>query len=312
MSRGQSARPLRAVTVDEIEAFQRDGAVLLEGVLAPEWVDLIADGLEECFAERDHMSSEVAAQGGTVRADQLLAARSASLRRFANESPVGSLVGAVLGGPVRFYMDQMFFRRAGAMAPTPWHQDISYHNVEGQDLVRAWASPDPVPRSASLEVVRGSHRWNVTYRPMVGLDPDMSEEENALRMALARKRGVHEKGGENFAYRKVVMDKSLPPTPDVPRDRASFDILGWDYRPGDVILFHGSLLHGTAEGVVLESDRRAYAALFAGPETRYVKRVGQMVPDPPGLAEHEPETGQTLDCFGDVFPLVWSPQDCLR
>ena len=34
-----------------------------------------------------------------------------------------------------------------------------------------------------------------------------------------------------------------------------------------------------------------------------------MVPDPPGLAEHEPQTGQTPDSFGDVFPLVWSPGD---
>ena len=304
-----SAAPIRGVTDAEIAAFHRDGAVLLTGVLAPEWVSLISDGLEECFAERDHMSSEVVAQGATVRADQLLAARSPSLRRFAHESPVGGLVGSVVAGPVRFYMDQMFFRRAGPMAPTPWHQDTSYHNVEGTDLVRAWASPDPVPRRASLEVVRGSHRWNVTYRPMVGRDPDMSDEENALRMALARRRGVYEKGGAGFAYRSVVMDKSLPPTPDVPRDRDSFDIMGWDYQPGDVILFHGDLLHGTAEGVTLDRDRRAYAALFAGPKARYIKRVGQMVPDPPGLAEQEPQTGQTLDSFGDVFPLVWSPGD---
>ncbi len=304
-----SAPPLRDVTDAESEAFHRDGAVLLEGVLAPEWVDLVADGLEECYAERDHMSSEVVARGATVRADQLLAARSTSLRRFANDSPVGGLVGSVLSAPVRFYMDQMFFRRAGFMAPTPWHQDTSYHNVEGHHLVRAWASPDRVPRPASLEVVRGSHRWNVTYRPMVGRDPDMSDEENALRMALARKRGVYEKGGSGFAYRGVVMDKSLPPTPDVPRDRGSFDIMGWDYRPGDVILFHGNLLHGTAEGVTLEHDRRAYAALFAGPEARYIQRQGQMVPDPPGLAEQQPQTGQTLDSFGDVFPLVWSPDD---
>ena len=304
-----SAPPLRDVTDAESEAFHRDGAVLLEGVLAPEWVDLVADGLEECYAERDHMSSEVVARGATVRADQLLAARSTSLRRFANDSPVGGLVGSVLSAPVRFYMDQMFFRRAGFMAPTPWHQDTSYHNVEGHHLVRAWASPDRVPRPASLEVVRGSHRWNVTYRPMVGRDPDMSDEENALRMALARKRGVYEKGGSGFAYRGVVMDKSMPPTPDVPRDRGSFDIMGWDYRPGDVILFHGNLLHGTAEGVTLEHDRRAYAALFAGPEARYIQRTGQMVPDPPGLAEQHPQTGQTLDSFGEVFPLVWSPGD---
>ena len=154
-----SVPPVRPITRDEIEAFHRDGAVLLPGVLAPEWVALVADGLEECFAERSSRSSEAVIRGATVRVDHLLASRSESLSRFATESPVGGLVGSVLGGPVRFYMDQMFFRRPGPMAQTAFHQDASYHNVEPRDLVRAWASPDVVPRSASLEVIRGSHRW---------------------------------------------------------------------------------------------------------------------------------------------------------
>lgn len=43
------ASPTRAVTRDEIEAFHSDGAVLLRDMLAPEWVSLVADGLEECL-----------------------------------------------------------------------------------------------------------------------------------------------------------------------------------------------------------------------------------------------------------------------
>lgn len=304
-----TAGPNRAVTPDEIEAFERDGAVLLRDVLAPEWMSLVADGLEECFAEFSDDSSEAVVKGATVRADHMLATRSESIRRFVTESPVGGLVGSVLGAAVRFYMDQMFFRRSGPMAYTPWHQDTSYHNIVPKQLVRAWVSPDVVPRSASLEVVRGSHRWNVTYRPSVGRDPDMSDEEVALLAAVARKLGAFEREGKSFSYSDNVVDKSLPPTPDVGGRRDSFDIMGWDYNPGDVILFYGSMLHGAPEGVILERDRRAYAALFAGPRTTYLRQGGQVVPDPPGLASYEPETGQTLDRFGDVFPLVWSPGD---
>ncbi|MYA73268.1 MAG: hypothetical protein F4Y27_01120 [Acidimicrobiaceae bacterium] len=302
-----AARPTRPITRDEIKAFHRDGAVLLRGVLAPEWVTLVADGLEECFVERSNKSSEAVISGGTVRVDHMLSDRSVSISRFATESPVGGLVGAVLGGPVRFYMDQMFFRRPGPMAQTAFHQDASYHNVEPKDLVRAWVSPDVVPRSASLEVIRGSHRWNVTFRPSVGRDPD--DEAHALKVAIARKRGMFENEGEEFSYSNILMDKSLPPTPDIYRHRDSFDIMGWDYNPGDLILFHGSLLHGTAKDVMLEQDRRAYAALYAGPRTTYLRQKGQKVPDPPALAAYEPRTGQKLDDFGEVFPLVWSPGD---
>ena len=70
---------------------------------------------------------------------------------------------------------------AGAwlLPPGDWASDIrgtffnadTYYNVDGEQLIRAWVCADPAPRDVSLEVVRGSHRWNVTYRPPVGMDP---------------------------------------------------------------------------------------------------------------------------------------------
>ena len=144
----RSATATRPVTDAEIEAFHRDGAVLLRGVLEPQWVDLVATGLDECYAQPDSMSSELVMPGAILRIDQFPAARSAWLRRFIEDSPVGSLVGAVLGAPVRFYMDQMFYKPAGELMATAWHQDTCYYNVDGHDLVRAWVSPDRVPRSA--------------------------------------------------------------------------------------------------------------------------------------------------------------------
>ena len=37
-------KTLRPVRREEIEAFQRDGAVLLKNILGPEWVDLVREG----------------------------------------------------------------------------------------------------------------------------------------------------------------------------------------------------------------------------------------------------------------------------
>ena len=105
---------------------------------------------------------------GPLRIDQFPSSQSPALARFVAESPVAELVGRILDSPVRFYMDQMFYKPAGEIEPTPWHQDTCYYNIEGQDLVRAWVSPDPVPREISMEVVRGSHRWNVTYHTWGG------------------------------------------------------------------------------------------------------------------------------------------------
>ena len=37
---------LRPVTEEEIQIFDRDGAVLLKNILGSEWVDMLAEGLE--------------------------------------------------------------------------------------------------------------------------------------------------------------------------------------------------------------------------------------------------------------------------
>ena len=123
--------PLRPLTEDEISDFHRDGAVLLKRVIGREWVDLLREGLEAAFAKRDVLSEDL----GSLRVDQFPAEKTPELRRILMESPIAALVGQTLGSSVRFYMDQLFYKPAGQLPPTPWHQDTCYYNLEGQDLI---------------------------------------------------------------------------------------------------------------------------------------------------------------------------------
>jgi ectoine hydroxylase-related dioxygenase (phytanoyl-CoA dioxygenase family) len=290
-----SVPTVSAVSAEEVETFHRDGAVIIHNVIEPQWLEVLAAGLDRCNTMPGQMSSALVDNGREIRIDQFPAARSDKLRDFIHNSPAASLVGAVLGGDVRFYMDQMFVKPAGAQMATAWHQDTGYYNVDGPDLVRAWVSPDPVPRAASLEVVRGSHLWNVTYRPLGGRDPRPE----------AAPSGTVEQPGEAFSYSSSERDRSLPRVPAVEARRGSFDIIGWDYEPGDVILFNGNILHGARGDHVLQHARRAHATMYAGPGVHYLERVGQVIPDPVGLAADSPTTGQPLADFPDIFPLVW-------
>ena len=300
----RTARPLRPVTSGEIEAFHRDGAVLLEGMLSPEWVERARHGLDAAFAVPDALSGDL----GPMRVDQFPAARCPDLRSLVEESPIAEIVGCTLRSPVRFYMDQMFYKPKGWIPPTQWHQDTCYYNLAGHDLIRAWVSPDPVPRHLSLEVVRGSHLWNVTYSPLAGRDPDESERANAmLEQARPDRPMLGIEAHERWSYWSGIRDKSLPAVPDIDAQRDSFDILGWDYAPGDVLLFHGNILHSALGDVESEHPRRAHASLWAGRDVRYLHRLGQIVPDPIALYAHEPRSGQPLSDFPDVFPLLWSP-----
>ncbi len=302
-----SASPLRNVTTEEIESFHRDGAVLVKGVLSDEWVSLIARGLDYADAHPDGMSEGVEQP---LRIDQFPAARSPDLRRAIDASPIAEIVGVTLDSPVRFYMDQMFIKPAGELVPTPWHQDTCYYNVEGHDLIRAWVCVDPVPREASLEVVRGSHLWNVTYRTVAGRSEaeDPERAERAARAYAAGEAFIGPESHERWSYGDAYLDESLPPIPDIEGHRGSFEVLGWDYEPGDVLLFHGNILHGARGGVTLTHPRRSHASMWAGRDVRYIHRRGQVVPDPAALYALEPRDGQLLGDFPDVFPLAWSPK----
>jgi ectoine hydroxylase-related dioxygenase (phytanoyl-CoA dioxygenase family) len=298
--------PLRAVTDEEIEAFHRDGAVLVRQVLPPEWVEVAAAGLDEAIEEPDALSSDL----GTLRVDQFPAARAAGLRRLVEDSPIAEVVATALRSPVSFYMDQLFHKPAGLVPATAWHQDTCYYNVDGHDLIRAWVSPDAVSRHLSLEVVRGSHLWNATYSPLAGRDPrDDPDARAQLDASHVDEPMIGTDAFEGWSYWSSVKDATLPPVPDIETNRDSFDIIGWDYEPGDVLLFHGHILHSALGGVVSQTGRRAHASLWAGRDVSYVHRRGQVIPDPVALYQHEPRTGQPLTDFPDVFPILFDPDD---
>lgn len=297
---------MREVTENERKNFHRDGAVHLKGVLGSEWNDILEEGLEYSQSNPDGMSAGV---DMPLRIDQFPASHSPMLAKLMAESPVAEIVGSVMQVPVRFYMDQMFYKPAGEISQSAWHQDTCYYNVEGHQLVRAWICADPAPREVSLEVVRGSHLWNITYRPPVGMDPD-SDPEAAHQLEEDFASGkvlIGKEAHEQWTYFDSFMDPSLPSLPEIDRYRDSFEILGWDYSPGDVILFHGNILHSARGGSTLPHPRRAHASLWAGPDVRYIRRRSQSIPDPIALYDEKPRDGQPLSDFPNVFPIVWEP-----
>ena len=297
---------MREVTENERKNFHRDGAVHLKGVLGSEWNDILEEGLEYSQSNPDGMSAGV---DMPLRIDQFPASHSPMLAKLMAESPIAEIVGSVMQVPVRFYMDQMFYKPAGEISQSAWHQDTCYYNVEGHQLVRAWICADPAPREVSLEVVRGSHLWNITYRPPVGMDPD-SDPEAAHQLEEDFASGkvlIGKEAHEQWTYFDSFMDPSLPSLPEIDRYRDSFEILGWDYSPGDVILFHGNILHSARGGSTLPHPRRAHASLWAGPDVRYIRRRSQSIPDPIALYDEKPRDGQPLSDFPNVFPIVWEP-----
>lgn len=81
----------------------------------------------------------------------------------------------LLGGPVRFWHDQLFCKPARHGGVVAWHQDYSYWTrTQPMAHITCWIGLDDSTRdNGCLYYVPGSHRWNLL--PITGLTGKMDE-----------------------------------------------------------------------------------------------------------------------------------------
>src|SRR5216684_2668722 len=81
----------------------------------------------------------------------------------------------LLGGPVRFWHDQLFCKPAHHGGVVAWHQDYSYWTrTEPMSHLTCWIALDDSDRdNGCLYYVPGSHRWKLL--PVTGLTGNMED-----------------------------------------------------------------------------------------------------------------------------------------
>jgi len=265
----------RQLTPQLIEDFRRDGAVCVRQLLAPDEVALLREGIDANLAAPS-LRAKVASRSGDPGffiEDFCNWQHNEAYRRVIFESALPAAAAALTGSRrIRLYHDHMLTKEPGTRAPTPWHQDQPYYNVEGDMNCSMWIPVDPVRRHSTLEFVAGSHRgpW---------LMPRSFMDHQA----------------------KWFPEGSLAELPDIDATRAQQPILGWELEPGDVVCFHMLALHAAA-GVDGDRRRRVFSVRFLGDDMRHAPRGWVTSPDFPGLAERLP-AGAPLD--DPLFPVLW-------
>jgi ectoine hydroxylase-related dioxygenase (phytanoyl-CoA dioxygenase family) len=280
------------ISPEAIAAYQRDGAVLLKGVMSADEVALLRQGLEEAHAAPTGRYSKVSSAdgAGATIVDQFASLASPSLAALLAPGKVARIAARLMQtASAQLVLDQMFYKEAGRIVPTPWHQDTPFLCVRGHDMARVWLSCDPSPAHVTVQVVRGSHRWNVVYD---------TRSEAALEVVTAVE------GGE-FTY-DGIGDHRAPLAPDVERHRDSFDILSWDVAPGDAVVFNGNVLHGASGAAHHPHPRRAFATLWGGPDLRcHLPRGGAAMPTIGQFAGVRVPHGARIGEHPDAFPVFW-------
>jgi ectoine hydroxylase-related dioxygenase (phytanoyl-CoA dioxygenase family) len=258
------------LTQDTIDAYARDGCVLVKGLFA-DHVDTLRAGVAANMAAPGPHAAENLKPGESGRFfdDYCNWTRIPEFEQVIRESPAAEVAADLMGSDgVQVFHDHVLVKEPGTAKATPWHQDGPYYFVEGRQTVSFWAPLDPV-RDATLRIVAGSHLWEKPVLPTRWLS-----EENFYP--------------DESAYRPV-------PDPDA----EEMAVLEWEMEPGDAVAFHFLALHG-ARGNTSTDRRRAFSLRLVGDDARYVARPGRTSPPFPG---HGMTEGQRLR--EDWFPVIF-------
>jgi hypothetical protein len=270
----------RDVTVDPelIESFQRDGVVLVRGLLTPGEVDTLARGVERNLADLGPLAMYATKPGepGAFVEDFRNWQRIPEYEKVIRGSALGPVAGGLVGArSVRLFHDHLLVKEAGTLDRSPWHQDQPYYSIDGGQTVSFWIPLDPVSRASTLEFVAGSHAEGTWYMPRSFVQ----------------------------GTPMVFDDGALEEVPDVDGDRDAWPIVGWAMEPGDAVAFDMLTLHAASGS---PTRRRAFSVRLVGDDVRWAPRPHRTSP-PFEELDGVLGAGDRLD--HPLFPELWHADD---
>lgn len=267
--------------IDEqtIRRYCEDGAVVLRGLLDAATVERLREAVQTVLRDLSPHGNEYSKPGEARFAQDMFMAQrpddaGAVFRHLVHESPMGEAAARLMGAhQVRFFYDQMFVKEPGSVAPTPWHQDLPYWPLQGDQICGLWCPLDPVDvDSGAVEYIRGSHRSGRWYRPR--------------------------HFGGDAGYEGADGDTM----PDIDATVDPADRLSWMLQPGDAIAFHGLVIHGAGGNRSAGRRRRAVSLRWMGDDAVFDDRPGTYPFDVAGQVPGTP-------LRGTLYPQVWPREE---
>jgi len=254
----------------EIESYQNHGAILIKNIFNP-WIDLLRAGFENVLKDPGpHARENVKNEEGRFFEDYCNWERIIEFKKFAEESPAAQIVAeATRSNTIQLFHEHIFIKDPGTIKETPWHQDMPYYCVDGNDTGSFWIPLDSVTKENSLQVLLGSHKFPKLIRPTKWSNdkPWYKDNDNFMDMTDISK-----------------MEKN---------------ILSSEMNIGDAILFNFKVLHSSS-GNTAKIPRRAFSMRFIGDDVKYIDRGGETSPPFKGIDLNNGDKMRE-----DWFPVIW-------
>jgi len=284
----QAARhfdPVREISDDERKDYARDGAVVLRQVLPLAWIDRMRIAIDRAVAAPSDAAMSLGGSGtrGRYLGDFFIWQRDADFRNLALSSPLVDLAQQMMRSEtVTFFYDQLLVKEPDTPDVTPWHQDLPYWPVKGNDILSLWVPFDSVSvESGAMHYVKGSHLAGTMYAPTPF--------------------------NKNSDYSDLYRQSGLPEFPDIDAVLAQAELLICDVEPGDVVVHHPLTFHWSPGNLHAEHRRRALALRYLGDDAVFDDRPGTFIQNPKVAALlYEPINYVDGERLGPPnFPVVW-------
>ena len=260
------------LTTEQVSSYKQDGAIVVRDIFKP-WINVLREGFEKVLKNpgphaRENINKN---ENGRFFEDYCNWHRIPEFLRFVKESPAAQIVAeATNSKSIQVFHDHIFVKDPDTNKPTPWHQDMPYNCVDGEDTGSYWIPLDEVSKENTLKIILGSHKWSKLVQPT--------------------------KWSNDKPWYKNETD--FMDMPDI--ESIKNEIMVPDLKLGDAILFNFKTVHG-APGNNTKNQRRAFSMRFIGDDVRYINREGETSPPFAGI---NLKVGDTLRT--DWFPVVWS------
>lgn len=258
----------------DVDAFNRDGAVPLRGVVSRAQLDRIADAIEDDIRDPGPFFHGYESDDGRFHGNLRLWETNSEFRDICLNSDLPQIAQSFFSSKkTNLLYDQLFVKEASMSQRTRWHNDQPYWPIRGWQVLSIWIALDETTaENGRVEFIRGSHLWGRWFQPEVF--------------------------GKTDAIDQYERNPDFEDIPDIEADRSSYDIVSWDLEPGDVYVFHAMTVHGAGGNSTSSRRRRGYTVRYTGDDVVYDVRKGLSKP----LLCDELRPGDPLD--SDRYPIV--------
>mgnify|MGYP000849229551 CR=1 FL=1 len=256
----------------QINEYQNEGVIILRG-LFDNWIEKLQSGFEKVLnSPSEHARENVNEHNnGSFFEDYCNWQRIPEFKDFILNSPAAKIVAeATKSSSVQIFHDHIFSKDPGTTKETPWHQDLPYYCLDGNDTGSLWIPLENVSKENSLKVLKKSHKLDKLVKP-TKWSTNISWYKN----------------NNNFIEISSINENDK-------------NIFNEELIKGDAILFNFKSLH-YSPGNKENKPRKAFSVRLIGDDVRYIDRGEETSPP---YKDINLQNGQKLR--KDWFPVIWS------